>query len=190
MNSIHIVGSIIGCSNFSEGNVDYQCKYEIQTNATKPSAEERMTKKSHLHQHPLWILQNGETNGTTQLHESTINSDRGIWNHPIDVQFLSTGIKGWPTLVFEVWNQNSWGKRSFAGFGSHRPFPTSGTNNSDMKEVDVIIWRPQDQSLWERIRCSIMGRPRKRYQDSLRTMSNVESVGIIHLSIQVLVSRI
>ena len=190
MNCIHIVGSINGFSNFSEGNVGLQCSYEIQTTATLTSKEAEIKvveEDNHSLPSSLWILQNGQPNGTTQLHDSPIDKARGVWNHPIDVQFATTGIRGWPKIRFQIFSQNAWGRRSFVGFGCYSPFPSGGQN--DKKEADVVIWRPCDGFL-EKIRCFfMMGRHLRNSQERISSFGEVESVGVVHLSISVLVSK-
>ncbi len=39
------------------------------------------------------------------------------WNHPFDVHFTTTSMKGWPRIIVELWELDGYGRTSLIGFG-------------------------------------------------------------------------
>ena len=43
-------------------------------------------------------------------------------NHPIDIHFTCANIKGWPRLIMQVWELDSYGRAVLTGYGfTHLP---------------------------------------------------------------------
>lgn len=62
-----------------------------------------------------------------------------VWSHPIDVHYITTSLSGWPSLLVEVWAQDSGGRNEIAGYGmAHLP------SAPGRYEMDVPLWRPVD----------------------------------------------
>ena len=62
-----------------------------------------------------------------------------VWSHPIDVHYVTTSLSGWPSLLVEVWAQDSGGRNEIAGYGmAHVP------SAPGCYELDIPLWRPLD----------------------------------------------
>jgi len=187
MHEVHILGSIQGYSDFSEGDVGLQCSYKIHTShAPKQPAA---ANNHHSSSSPIWIKLNGNPSGTTQLHYSPDSSmSSGTWNHPIDIQYATTGILGWPQIQFEIWSEDKWRRRSFVGYGSHYPLLLTTTpGGKNQNEVDVVIWRPCD-TFFDNVRAYFMGG--RRVGEFVACQGENESVGVLHLKLDVLVTTL
>jgi hypothetical protein len=75
-----------------------------------------------------------------QTHVCVCNADgEAVWAQPIDVHYVTTSLRGWPSLIVEVWAQDSGGRNELAGYGvAHVPCAAGHY------ELDVPLWRPVD----------------------------------------------
>lgn len=68
-----------------------------------------------------WSFLAGEYSGQTQ-YSAVHNDGNNIWNHPIDLHFTLANMKGWPRLIMQVWELDSYGRAILGGYGfAHLP---------------------------------------------------------------------
>ena len=73
-----------------------------------------------------WSLLEGAKDGLTQYAMNT-DDKKCIWNHPIDVHFTTASMQGWPRIIFQVWNLDTYGRSNLMGYGfAHLPL-SAGT---------------------------------------------------------------
>jgi B9 domain-containing protein 2 len=115
MAEVHVFGQIVSASGFHEHSVSCKWKLSFGNN---------------------WKAVEGLTEGLTQLD----NPQSGLTSflcHPLDVHFLTSGLQGWPKFHFEVWQQDTYGRSSPAGYGLlHLPV-TPGRH-----QIQCLTWRP------------------------------------------------
>lgn len=62
-----------------------------------------------------------------------------VWAHPIDVHYVTTSLRGWPSIIVEVWAQDRGGRNEIAGYGvCHIPSAAGHYN------LEIALWRPVD----------------------------------------------
>ena len=77
--------------------------------------------------------------GQTQVCVCSGEAGEAVWAHPIDVHYITTSQRGWPSLLVEVWAQEPGGRNEIAGYGvAHLP---SAAGEYD---IDIPLWRPVD----------------------------------------------
>lgn len=115
MAEVHVFGQIRCASGFREHRI--ACKWKLSYGNN-------------------WKAVEGLTEGLTQLD----NAQSGFTSflcHPIDVHFLTSGLQGWPKFQFEVWQEDSYGRSSPAGYGFLHLPATPGRH-----EIQCLTWRP------------------------------------------------
>jgi B9 protein. len=91
-----------------------------------------------------WSLLEGSQEGQTQFATTNssppdnTSSSTFVWNHPIDLHFTTANMKGWPRIILQVWNLDSYGNASILGYG-FTFFPAT----PGIQEVEVNCWRPK-----------------------------------------------
>ena len=150
VHEIHILGSIHSYSNFSScyARGGLQCSYSIQTAPqpkTKHASPKRPTSFSNLNDAlqlseppqlycAAWTQVEGENGGCTQWHSSPTGisfsrQSEGIWNHPINLVYATTGIVGWPRIRLRVNGMDRFGRRYLVGYGNcFCPGPSGSSN--------------------------------------------------------------
>ena len=59
------------------------------------------------------------------------------WNHPIDIVYRTESLQGWPRIILEFWNIDTFGCMIPAGYGfSHLP------SSVGMHNLEVHCWKP------------------------------------------------
>lgn len=94
-----------------------------------------------------WSLLEGSQEGQTQFATNSsdiTSSSTFVWNHPIDLHFTTANMKGWPSIILQVWNLDSYGNASILGYG-FTYFPAT----PGIQEVEVNCWRPKGTLLEE-----------------------------------------
>lgn len=88
MAELHLIGQLIGASEFPESSLC--CKWSIQTGGA-------------------WTLRSGVKEGQTQVDRPSLG-DTAYWAHPIDAHYSTNGLQGWPKLLLQVFHQDSFGR--------------------------------------------------------------------------------
>jgi len=97
---VHFIGEICRGNGFSGCSIS--CRWSIDSGKS-------------------WSLLAGAKDGQSQY--SMNNEDNlCIWNHPIDLHFTTANMKGWPRIMLQVWNLDSYGQANLVGYGfTHFP---------------------------------------------------------------------
>tara|TARA_B110000971_G_C19530694_1_gene285829 strand:+ start:114 stop:488 length:375 start_codon:yes stop_codon:yes gene_type:complete len=121
MAGLHMLGSILGCSDFPEGSGLY-CTYKIETG---------------LDETIDWQVLGGCPEGTTHVDSRGVGGTDSVWDHPIDVHFSVSSLVGWPRIKVMVWKRDEHGANILCGYGYC---------NCPMKpgavDLDIVTWRP------------------------------------------------
>ena len=59
-----------------------------------------------------------------------------MWDHPVDLHYVSRSIRGWPKIFVEVWEVNE-NRHSISGYGE-ASLPTTPGHHL----LEVHCWRP------------------------------------------------
>jgi len=119
MAELHVVGSILGASDFSEAGL--YCKFSFESSLESDLPFQTMA---------------GFTSGTTHLDAAGGSGVDAVWDHPIDVHFAVPTLVGWPRLRVEVWNKDSNDCNVLCGYGFAN-VPLKGVH-----DIDIVTWRP------------------------------------------------
>ena len=118
MAEVHLIGQLIGASEFPEEKGLF-CKFAIQTGAAwkvlAVSGEipaihkmgERLIQISRTFCNSMvensFCLQ-GRIEGQTQV-DKPEEGETSFWSHPIDVHFATRSLQGWPRILLQVYHQ-------------------------------------------------------------------------------------
>jgi B9 domain-containing protein 2 len=94
MAELHIIGELVGATNFGQDNLF--CIWNV-------------------HKGPHWTHVSGLEKGQTQVDkrgEDQIN----VWAHPIDLHYSTSVCVGWPKIPLQVWYQDGYGRNDFSRF--------------------------------------------------------------------------
>ena len=89
MAEVHLIGQLIGASDFPEHSLF--CRWSIQTGGA-------------------WKHLQGSKEGQTQVDSPAAGGQTTYWSHPIDAHYSTRGLQGWPRLLVQVYNQDSFGR--------------------------------------------------------------------------------
>ena len=93
---VHLIGEIKQATGFP-GNRCF-CKYSIRSGNN-------------------WICVSGKENGETYEELKDETEDAAQWDHPFDMHYKTTSLRGWPKFFIEVWSADMEGRYSIAGYG-------------------------------------------------------------------------
>mmetsp|Transcript_25687 Transcript_25687/g.51306 ORF Transcript_25687/g.51306 Transcript_25687/m.51306 type:complete len:183 (-) Transcript_25687:90-638(-) len=174
MAELHLIGSILGCSDFKESQGVY-CKWSIITG-----------------EHFDWQILAGEASGCTQVDSTGGEGVDGVWDHPLDVHLGVTSMVGWPRLRVEVWSRDAGGSNTLCGYGFCN-VPTS----PGLHDIDIVTWVPTG-GVHEQL-CQFFLGIKPHLKDSsivARTRPGesrfglkCESSGVVYLQIEVITSN-
>lgn len=138
---VHFIGDIRKGEGFNGSSIT--CKWSIDWGQT-------------------WSLLAGAQKGQSQYaHASNAEENVFVWNHPIDLQFTTANMKGWPRIILQVWNLDKYGRTNLVGYGFSY-FPTT----AGMQVIEVKCWRPRG-TIGEEIRSFFLGTSVHLTRDSL-----------------------
>ncbi|KAJ1430984.1 B9 domain-containing protein [Ochromonadaceae sp. CCMP2298] len=89
-----------------------------------------------------WYLKRGLGSGETHTCETCWSSGKAIMGHPIDCQYETSTVEGWPLFVCEIWDRTDDGFRGFHGCGSAWLPMTPGKH-----QLEIQLWRPVSSGL-------------------------------------------
>lgn len=115
MAEVHVIGEIIGGSQFHEKTIC--CRWKLQSGEN-------------------WQVLEGASQGQTQLDSPHVG---GIsrWNHPLDLHLATRGLSGWPHLQLQIYHLDDYSRVHLAGYASV-DLPT----RPGVHSIDVPAWRP------------------------------------------------
>ncbi|KAL9644433.1 hypothetical protein ABK040_013661 [Willaertia magna] len=116
MAEVHLIGEIIGASEFVEDNLF--CVWNVEKGSN-------------------WTHVSGQEKGQTQVNKRNAEDNINIFAHPIDCHYSTPTLIGWPKLIFQVWYQDGYGRNDFVGYGVLN-IPTE----SGYFDLEVVTWRP------------------------------------------------
>ena len=91
-----------------------------------------------MHVGENWRLLSGVDKGETFYDCSEHYSGTSVFEHPLDLHYVSGSITGWPKLYAEVWGVDVHGRHSVNGYGC-LTMPVHPGNYS----LECNMWRPQ-----------------------------------------------
>ena len=157
---MHIIGELSDAQGFERKGHLY-CKWTIVDDCGNGKSNR-------------WTLAGGEKSGTTQvasvLKRGKIGSEV-TWNHPIDVHYKFSSLRGWPRIVVEVWHVDEFDRHIVAGYGFCFVPTVPGEH-----ALDCVTWRPTGSRLNE-IRSFFMG-DSPRLKDAYKILSNDDKVAL------------
>eukprot|EP00939_MAST-03C_sp_MAST-3C-sp1_P002375 g2375.t1 len=157
---LHIIGELSDAQGFERKGHLY-CKWTIVDDCGNGKSNR-------------WTLAGGEKSGTTQvasvLERGKIGSEV-TWNHPIDVHYKFSSLRGWPRIVVEVWHVDEFDRHIVAGYGFCFVPTVPGEH-----ALDCVTWRPTGSRLNE-IRSFFMG-DSPRLKDAYKILSNDDKVAL------------
>ncbi|GFR15089.1 b9 domain-containing protein 2 [Trichonephila clavata] len=164
MCELHIIGQIVGASEFKENNLF--CKWG-------------------LHAGGNWKVIEGLKEGQTQI-DNPLDCEISYWCHPVDIHYATKGIQGWPKFYFQVWHQDDYGRDQFCSYGFCH-VPTS----SGYHKCQCVTWKPRS-SICDRFYEYFLGgglqlkNPENIYQGLDRFRLQTDTMGIVHLELNVI----
>lgn len=172
MAEVHILGSILGASDFKEAKGLF-CRFQIESGC--PDQTE-------------WQLLAGEKSGTTQVDASGGEGMDAVWDHPLDAHYCCPSLVGWPRIRVEIWSRDHFGSNVLCGYGMANCPMQSGRH-----EVEVVTWVPVG-GIIERLTTYFLG-IKPQLQDPTivantrpgegRFGLKCESSGVVYLSVEV-----
>ena len=125
---VHVVGEIVGGVNFGTGVC---CKFTMEAGKS-------------------WEHLGGHLNGQTHV-DYPSDGTTAVWAHPIDVHFSARSMHGWPRILVQVWQMDTYGRIELTGYGFVHVPVAPGAH-----AIDVPTWRPLG-SLREEIHAHFLG---------------------------------
>lgn len=135
-----------------------------------------------------WNVVHGVEHGISQIARrgSGQDSQKFIWNYPVDITFRSTNVHGWPQIVISVYGINALGKDIIRGYGCiHLPVVPG------QHDVFVRLYVPASSSWCQRFTSWITGNPPEFFdakfisQGKGREVTRVHSGGVVKLKLNV-----
>ncbi|GMH39087.1 hypothetical protein BSKO_06985 [Bryopsis sp. KO-2023] len=121
---VNFLGEIVGCTSLP-GRCGF-CEWTLSSNSE------------------AWHCQNGKSEGRTQISRPEQEDDSlTLWQHPIDVQYETQTIQGWPRLFVRVFRCDPLlGFSQLSGYGICALPNTPGTH-----ELECNTWTAGDQRM-------------------------------------------
>ncbi|CAD8102899.1 unnamed protein product [Paramecium primaurelia] len=157
---VFIVGKIAGATNFNNSSIYVKYFFRVGDHWKKISGQEE-----------------GETFQSSSQHSKFVPLE-----HPIDLNYVTKSVRGWPKLLVEVWEVDDHGRNSLGGYGL-----TSLPIEPGEYQFDIPCWRPE-ASFFDKL---IGAYPELVHRDLLfsgesRFGFKVESTGNIHIELAII----
>ena len=139
-----------------------------------------------MHVGDRWRLLSGIDKGETFYDCSEHYNDMAIFEHPIDLHYVSGNILGWPKLYAEVWSVDFHGRHSVSGYAC-LTLPTHPGSYS----LESVLWRPQGTFIDSMKSFFLGSNPEIMYKNMVlsgndRFGMQCLSTGVLHLRIGVI----
>jgi len=130
MPEVHVIGELKGAFDLPHDKVFAKWQFEFDSRN--------------------WRVVDGESAGRTWTAARPQSDQVAPWNHPIDVTFVCSGLKGWPKLFLEVFSLDSYNREDLCGYGFCNVPASPGTHL-----LQVPLYQPSGStSEWLRGLCS------------------------------------
>ncbi|KAI8898191.1 B9 domain-containing protein 2 [Globomyces pollinis-pini] len=165
MAEIHILGSLVGASDFPKSQLC--CKWSIVSGES-------------------WVLLEGETSGRTHV-DIPLDPTLSVWSHPLDIHFATKSIAGWPKLVVHVFHQDMFGRNELFGYGFIHVPATPGKHT-----MEIVTWRPTG-TMKEQLWATFLGATNQLKDTNLiydpmdRFRLVTESMGKVHVEFDIII---
>ena len=163
---VHLIGEIKGATGFDVSRVF--CKYEFRVGHN-------------------WSLIGGKEHGETYEEVRDEIDQFAVWDHPFDIHYKSKAIRGWPKIIVEVWQADSHGRYSIAGYGiGVVPFEPG------QHTIQIKCWVPKPQGFFKDLASRLLGiKPELEFKDMLfsgaeRFGFEAETTGSVEVDIGVI----
>ena len=174
MSGLHILGSIMGASDFSEGSGLY-CTYKFETGLDKEID---------------WQILGGSCEGTTHVDARGVGGADTVWDQSIDVHYAVSSLVGWPRHKVKVWRRDEHGSNIFCGHGYCNCPMSPGSY-----DMDIVTWRPIG-SFSEKLKSFFLGARPQLKNDSIISYTKGEGrfglksvgSGVVYVHLEVVLS--
>ena len=110
-----------------------------------------------------------------------------LWQHPIDVHYGLSSIRGWPRFYVEVWRIDEFSRHEIESYGFVH-VPTS----SGIFELDIVTCSAESLSAHDRLSEKLIGGVPKLQDSSVLVRSGcriglrTKTCGLVHIELQLL----
>ena len=121
MAELHVVGQVVGASDFPLPSIFV--KYSFETGSNFRLLQGQTTGQTQCDQPlvrampPSALLVRAACSHTVALFSPLQEGEMALLAHPLDVHYAVKGIEGWPRLRLEVYGVDSYGRIELAGYG-------------------------------------------------------------------------
>eukprot|EP00622_Pseudochattonella_farcimen_P007036 FR742934.1.p1 GENE.FR742934.1~~FR742934.1.p1 ORF type:complete len:171 (+),score=9.21 FR742934.1:1-513(+) len=144
--------------------------------------------KEQAHDHQDWHLLAGQDEGFTQISAASASSHQAaaVWNHPLDMHYVTSAVKKWPHMFIEVWSQDTFGRNEIAGYGMLLVPATPGEH-----KLECVLWRPFGSWI-QRLSARFLGgyprlaEPEKMVLQETRYPLRTETIGTVHVTMHII----
>lgn len=175
--TVHVTGQISGGSDFEANNGLY-LRWRLVDDRSITAVDKT---------EDGWHLLRGSTSGQTQVSTPDDIDSFALWQHPIDVHFALSSIRGWPRLYVEVWALDEFRRHELAGYGFVH-VPTA----SGCFDLDIVTCVPESKDPIGRLSEDLVGGlpklkdPTVLLRSGSRLGLNTKTTGIVHVELQLL----
>jgi len=165
MAEAHFVGQLVGAEGFNNQNVF--CKWGIEVGRG-------------------WRLLEGFDDGRTQT-DHPQDDEMAVWAHPLDLHYATATVAGWPKLHFQVWSEDTFGRKELSGYG----FTFLPTVVGQHK-LECVTWKPAASRTFDSLRMFFLGGGPQLSQNELvysqddRFRLCTETAGVVHIDVGVI----
>ena len=147
---VHLIGEIKGATGFDTSRIF--CKFEVRAGTN-------------------WTLLGGKDSGETYEEIRDEIDEYAVWDHPFDLHFKCKAMRGWPKFYVEVWQADTQGRYSIAGYGvGVVPFEPG------QHKMEIKCWAPKPTGYFKQLASDLLGiKPELKFKDML--MSGAERFG-------------
>ncbi|KAJ0000815.1 hypothetical protein NQD34_005835 [Periophthalmus magnuspinnatus] len=134
-----------------------------------------------------WTPTFGLEEGITQITCKGSQSNKLIWNFPLETTFKSTSPSGWPQLVVSVYGPDVFGNDVVRGYGAtHIPITPGQHSRTIPMFVPEPTWRLQKFTSWLLGRRPEYTDPKVVAQGEGRGVTRVRSQGFVTVSFHIM----
>lgn len=135
-----MIGEVKGATGFDTSRIF--CKFEVKCGNN-------------------WTLLAGKDSGETYEEVRDEIDEFAVWDHPFDLHYKCKTIRGWPKFQLEVWQADTEGRYSLAGYGiGVVPFAPG------QHSLKIKCWAPKPQGYFKTLAAKLLGiKPEMKFKD-------------------------